>query len=335
MTNYRRTKVLVTGAGGFIGSHLTEALVEAGADVTALVHYRHDDSWGWLEHVLCKQDIRVFSGDVQNYEFMSLTLPRCDVIFHLAALIAIPYSYQNPDAFLLANADGSLQVAKLARAWGVDRMVHTSTSEVYGTAQYLRMDEQHRLKPQSPYAASKLAADHVVAAFRDSFGLPVVTVRPFNTFGPRQSMRALIPNVIGQCLEGEAPRIGHPDSRRDYLYVKDTVRGFMLAGQVEGIEGEVFNFGTGHPVSNRAVAESIYGRFVPFAASSTPSPVMHDPDFDRPDASEVRTLCADASKARKFLGWDNHYSLEDGLNETIPWFRENRHLYPRLGRFTL
>ncbi len=315
--DWSHQRVLVTGAGGFIGSHLTARLVEAGARVRALVEYNPDNSWGWLDCSEFKNDLEVSLGDVRDRDSILKAVGGVDIVFHLAALIAIPYSYQAPLSYVRTNVEGTLNVLQAAQDAGVTRFVHTSTSEVYGTAQHIPIDEDHRLQGQSPYAASKIGADKIAEAFHRSFGLSVVTIRPFNTYGPRQSARAVIPTIITQALTESQVRLGNTTPTRDFTYVTDTVEAFVkLAGCREAI-GRVVNVGTGKEVSISEVAQRILrlmGKSVPVAL---------DENRVRPEAGEVDRLCADNTKARELAGWSPAYSLEEGLLKTIAWFQEN------------
>ena len=250
--------VLVTGAGGYLGSHLAEELVRRDARVTALVHYRSDGSWGWLDHSELAREMRVVAGDVRDSGLLRILgwAFRPEAVFHLAALISIPYSHLAPEAFLQTNLLGTTNILRLCRDWNAQLFL-ASTSEVYGTAQTPQMDEDHPLCPRSPYAASKLAADQLALAYWRGYELPVVLVRPFNSFGPRQSQRAAIPSFILQALGGESVSLAHPESRRDWTYVTDTVRGFILAAEADAVAGQVFNVATGRAVSVRQAAELV------------------------------------------------------------------------------
>ena len=314
-------RALVTGAGGFIGSHLAERLVELGAQTRALVRYRSDGGWGWLDRCASKDALEVVVGDVGDRDSMAQAMKGVEVVFHLAACIAIPYSYQAPASFVAANVDGTLNVLQAARAEGVARVVHTSTSEVYGTLQYAPIDEAHPLQAQSPYAATKIAADKLAESFWRSYGLPVVTVRPFNTYGPRQSARAVVPTIITQCLADGRIRLGNLAPTRDLNFVSDTVDGFVRAGQAPDVLGRTFNLGTGREVSigdlARLIAE-LSGRRVT---------IEPEPQRLRPEPSEVERLVADARAARESLGWAPSVPLEEGLKRTIAWIEANLDAY--------
>lgn len=307
--------VLVTGAGGFIGSHLAEALVRAGASVRAFVRYNSRGDHGWLESsepdVL--SEMEVFRGDLANPEAVAGAVERCEVVLHLAALIPIPYSYRHPREFVTANVEGTLNVLEAARRADVSRIVHTSTSEVYGTAQTVPIDEGHPLHPQSPYAATKVGADQIALSYQRSFETPVVIVRPFNTYGPRQSARAVIPTIVTQALSRDVIELGATDTTRDFLYVGDNVAGMLEAATADGVEGEVINLGTGVEVSIDEVAERVLrllGRDLP---------VARDEQRLRPPDSEVERLVADTGKANRLLAWEPEVDLDEGLQRTIDW----------------
>ena len=304
-------RCLVTGAGGFIGSNLVERLLEEGADVRALVRYTSNGSTGWLADV--EGDIEVVLGDVRDPDQMRSLTEGCDTVFHLAALIGIPYSYVSPRQNLDVNAVGTLNMLEAARAHGVRRFVHTSTSEVYGTAQTVPIAETHPLVGQSPYSASKIAADQVPRATRARSACPAVTVRPFNTFGPRQSTRAVIPTIITQALWSDRIRLGSLAPTRDFTFVRDTADGFLAAGRAEGVEGEVFNLGHGTRDLHRRPRRA--GREV----TGSELPVETEDERVRPPESEVERLIADASKARERLGWEPRHSLADGIRATVDW----------------
>ena len=314
----RGTKVLVTGADGFIGSHLAERLVAEGADVRAFCVYNSRGSAGWLDETdpatRAALDIRL--GDIRDARFVAAATEGVEIVFHLAALIAIPYSYAAPQSFIDTNVSGTLQALEAARAAGVRRFIQTSTSEVYGTPETLPITETHPLAAQSPYAASKVAADQLALAFAKSYELPVVVLRPFNTYGPRQSDRAVLPTMLRQLLAGRTEiRLGRLDPRRDLTFVADTVDGFVRAATAPGIDGEVIQLGTGR-------SESI-GELFALACRllDVDARAVEDPERVRPDASEVLVLESDPSRARQRLGWEARTSLEDGLRATIDWLR--------------
>jgi len=328
MNEWNGKKVAVTGAGGFIGSHLAERLVEMGAEVRALVHYNALGSSGWLDTSACRDKMEIVAGDITDRDSVERFVRDREIVFHLAALIAIPYSYQAPESHARTNVLGTLNVLQAVRAAGVKRLVHTSTSEVYGTAQYVPIDEQHPLQGQSPYAASKIGADKMAEAFYRSFGVPVVTVRPFNTFGPRQSARAIVPTIITQCLAGETVRLGSLQPSRDLNYVANTVDGFLKAALAHDVEGQVINLGSGREISIGDLAKMIIaliGRSV----------TLHtDEERIRPQGSEVLRLVANNQKAQRSLGWAPGVSLEDGLRNTIQWVTENIRSY-RVGTYVV
>ncbi len=314
----RGTRVLVTGADGFIGSHLTERLVAEGAEVRAFCLYNSRGSAGWLDETdpATRAALDVRLGDIRDSRFVAAATDGVEVVFHLAALIAIPYSYAAPQSFIDTNVSGTLHALEAARAAGVRRFIQTSTSEVYGTPESLPIRETHPLAAQSPYAASKVAADQLAMAFAKSFELPVVVLRPFNTYGPRQSDRAVLPTMLRQLLDGRTEvRLGRLDPRRDLTFVADTVDGFIRAASTAGIDGEVIQLGTGR-------SESI-GELFALACRllGVDARAVEDPARLRPDASEVLALQADPSRARERLGWVPGTSLEDGLRATIDWLR--------------
>jgi NAD dependent epimerase/dehydratase len=313
-----RRRVLVTGADGFIGSHLVERLVREGADVRAFCIYNSRGSWGWLDEsdssVRAAIDVRL--GDIRDQRFVEAAAEGVEVIFHLAALIAIPYSYVAPASFIDTNVTGTLNVLEAARRAGVRRVIQTSTSEVYGTPDTVPIREDHPLRAQSPYAASKIAADQLSLAFARSFGLPVVVLRPFNTFGPRQSIRAVLPTILRQLLAGRTQvRLGRLDPQRDLTYVADTVDGFVRAADAEGIDGETIQLGTGRSESIGELFD-LSCRLLGVDAH----PVVETSRL-RPESSEVLVLRSDPSRARDLLGWTAATSLEDGIALTIDWLR--------------
>lgn len=314
-------KILITGADGFIGSHLTEALVRAGHAVRAFTLYNSFNSWGWLDH--CAPDLRgqfeVFSGDIRDPYGVKTAMTGCDVVLHLAALIAIPYSYHSPDTYIDTNIKGTLNVLQAARELDVKRVIHTSTSEVYGTARFVPITEEHPLQGQSPYSASKTGADQLAYSFYASFGLPVVIARPFNTYGPRQSARAVIPTIITQIASGKRQiKLGAVSPTRDFNYVQDTVGGFIAAMNAEKGLGEVINFGSNFEVSIGDTAALIA------EAMNVEVEIVTDENRLRPGNSEVERLWADNTKARELFGWSPAYAGRDGfkrgLAETAEWF---------------
>jgi NAD dependent epimerase/dehydratase len=323
MMNWPDKTVLVTGAGGFIGSHLVERLVELGAHVRAVVRYNSRNDWGLLELLppAIKSSLDVRAGDLVDPFWTLHVVAGCDVIFHLAALIAIPYSYIAPQQFVAVNCTGTLNLLEAARRAGVERFVHTSTSETYGTAQYSPIDEKHPLKGQSPYAASKIAADKLVESYHLSFGIPAAIIRPFNTYGPRQSARAVIPTIISQGLDGEVIRLGLLTPRRDLSFVRDTVTAFIKIAEQPAAVGEVINVGAGIAVSIGEVAEQV------IELLGGNKRMVHDEARVRPPASEVMELLCDNRKAREVLGWQPQVSLEEGLRATIRFIRDHRERY--------
>ncbi len=320
-------KVLVTGADGFIGSHLVEALVARGTDVRAFVLYNSFNSWGWLDGTpaAVRQDLDVFAGDIRDPNGVRAAIKGCDAVLHLAALIAIPYSYHSPDTYIDTNVKGTLNVLQAARDLGVKRVVHTSTSEVYGTARFVPITEQHPLQGQSPYSASKIAADQLAYSFYSSFDLPVIIARPFNTYGPRQSARAVIPTIITQIASGRRSiKLGAVSPTRDFNYVKDTVAGFISALDSSAGLGEVVNFGSNFEISigdtARAIAE-VMGRDLE---------IITDEVRFRPKNSEVERLWASNERAADLFGWTPAYGgfegFRRGLSETVAWFQDPANL---------
>ena len=314
-------KVLVTGAGGFIGSHLAERLAALGAQTRATIRYSSSGSRGWLAGSRYESDMEIVTVDVTDRDTVRKAVRGVDVVFHLAALIGIPYSYDAPLSYVRTNVEGSVNVFQAALEAGVGRVVHTSTSEVYGTAVRVPIDEDHPLQGQSPYSASKIGADKQAEAFWRAYGLPVVTVRPFNTFGPRQSARAVIPTIVSQALAGPRVRLGSLTPTRDMNFVLDTVEGFCLAAVSPNVLGETINLGTGREISIGDLA-SLICRLIGVDAK-----IEREEERVRPELSEVDRLCADAARAHKLLGWKPRHSLEDGLEQTIAWIRERPGIY--------
>lgn len=315
--NWRGKRVLVTGAGGFIGSHLTERLAALGAKVRALVHYNAMGSCGWLDESPVLKDIEVVAGEIRDRDSVRQVMQDVQIVFHLAALIGIPYSYRAPLSYVHTNVEGTVNVLQVSREFGVERVVHTSTSEAYGTAQYVPIDEAHPLQGQSPYSASKIAADKLAEAFYLSFDVPVVTVRPFNTFGPRQSARAIIPAIITQCLKGEDLRLGNLYPTRDLNYVSNIVEGFALAASVPEAIGQTINLGSGREISIGDLAKLI-ARLIGRSVS-----IECEEERVRPEKSEVERLVADSTLARKLLNWKPTVDLEEGLKRTLEWMRQH------------
>lgn len=316
----KKTKVLVTGADGFIGSHLTEALLAEGYAVRALSQYNSFNNWGWLEDV-SSSDLEIVTGDVRDPNFCRHICGGIDTVYHLAALIAIPYSYVAPDSYVDTNIKGTLNMCQAARDCGVRRIVVTSTSEVYGTARYVPIDEKHPRQPQSPYSATKIGADAIALSFHNAFELPVVVARPFNTYGPRQSARAIIPTIITQIADGAREiKVGDLSPTRDFNFVKDTAAGFIALGRAEGIEGKEINIATGTEVSMRETLETIA------AIMGEKVDYVTDPARLRPAGSEVFRLCGDNSLITSLTDWRPRYSLEAGLRETVEWFTRPENL---------
>jgi dTDP-glucose 4,6-dehydratase len=320
-------KILVTGSDGFIGSHLTEALVREGHEVRAFVFYNSFGTWGWLDR--CAPDVKgkfeVFAGDIRDPHGVRTAMKGCEAVLHLAALIGIPYSYHSPDSYVDTNVKGTLNVVQAARELGVRKVVHTSTSEVYGTARFVPITEEHPLQGQSPYSASKIGADHIALSFNSSFGTPVTVLRPFNTYGPRQSARAVIPTIISQIAAGKrVVKLGALDPTRDFSFVEDTVRGFIAAMKCGANNGRVVNIGSGFEISigdTARVISELMGADVAFECEATRL---------RPENSEVERLFASYARAEELMGWKPRYGGSDGfrngLKKTIEWFAEPGHL---------
>lgn len=317
-----KKKVLVTGAGGFIGSNLTERLVELGAEVRAFVRYNSKNDWGWLEHSPYKDKFDVFVGDVRDFDAVSSALQGVDVVFHLAALIGIPYSYVSPLAYIRTNVEGTYNVLQAARQLGTEKVIVTSTSETYGSAQYVPIDENHPLVGQSPYSATKIAADQMAISYFRSFDLPVAIARPFNTYGPRQSARAIIPTIITQILAGQKQiKLGNLSPTRDFNYVKDTVEGFIKLAESEKTCGEVINIGSNYEISMRDTVNLIV------ELTDKNVEIIAADERIRPEKSEVERLWCDNRKILSLTDWQPQYSLRDGLAETIKWLERNLETY--------
>jgi NAD dependent epimerase/dehydratase len=321
--------VLVTGAGGFIGSHLTELLVEQGHRVRALVHYNSRNDWGWLEDSPVAKDIEVVLGDVRDFDAIYKAMKECHAVFHLAALIGIPYSYECPLPYVRTNVEGTYNVLEAARQLSLGEVIVTSTSETYGTAQYIPVDERHPLVGQSPYSATKIAADQLALSYHRSFGLPVKIVRPFNTFGPRQSARAVVPTIMVQILSGMRQiRLGRLSPTRDLTFVKDMVRGFHEIFRSDASRGEITNVGTNTEISVGELVETI-ARLLRVDVT-----VVQDDQRVRPAASEVERLRCDNAKILRLTGWRPLHTLEQGLGETIEWLKRHQARYkPELYTF--
>jgi NAD dependent epimerase/dehydratase len=312
-------KVLVTGAGGFIGSHLVEAVVRKGCKVRAFVHYNSFNSWGWMDYLNQAKDIKnyieIFSGDVRDPYGVKKAMRDIDIVFHLAALIGIPYSYNSPESYVDTNIKGTLNILQAGRELEIQKIIHTSTSEVYGTAQFTPITEEHPINPQSPYSATKAAADFVALSFYRSFNTPATVIRPFNTYGPRQSARAIIPTIISQIISKETKvRLGDVYPKRDFIYVKDTVQGFIDAAESDKSVGKVIHIGSSSEISISELANLI--------AKLMDSKIEIEvaDERKRPEKSEVERLLADNSRARELIWWSPRYRLEDGIAETIKWF---------------
>jgi NAD dependent epimerase/dehydratase len=323
MTDLAGKRVLVTGAGGFIGSHVVEQVVAAGASARAYVHYNSRGDWAHLEELdgAVRDAVEVVAGEIQDPFSVQRAVAGCDVVLHLAALIGIPYSYVAPQSYVETNVNGTLNVLEAARQHGTERVVVTSTSETYGTAQYTPIDEQHPLQGQSPYSASKIGADKMAESYARSFDLPVTTLRPFNTFGPRQSLRAVIPTITSQALSGDVVRLGSRTPVRDFTFVEDTARAFVAAATAPGAVGEVLNAGNGKGITIGDLADLI------FEVVGSKAEIVVDEVRIRPEASEVFELVADASRLRELTGWAPQITLREGLERTAGWVERN---LPRL-----
>lgn len=315
-------KILVTGAGGFIGSHLVEKCVEEGFDVKAFVRYNSKNNWGWLENSPVKSEIEVITGDIRDYDSVSNAAEGCEGVFHLAALIGIPYSYVSPLAYIKTNIEGTYNVLQASKERNLSNILITSTSETYGTAQRVPIDEDHPLVGQSPYSASKIAADQIALSYYKSFGLPVKIARPFNTYGPRQSARAIIPTIITQILNGKTELdLGNTSPTRDLTYVMDTASGFIEIFKSDVLVGSVTNIGMNEEISVEELANSIAGLL------GIKISIKEDKQRVRPENSEVERLRCDNTKLMQHTGWKPEYDLTKGLNETINWLRENLDSY--------
>jgi len=322
--NVEGKTILVTGAGGFIGSHLVEALVSKGAEVKTFVRYNSRNDWGMLENIPSgiKENLDVMTGDIIDFGVVKKAVRNCDIIYHLAALIGIPYSYVAPESYVTTNIKGTLNIMQASLEEGVEKIVHTSTSEVYGTAKYVPIDENHPLQGQSPYSASKIGADMIAHSYFLSFNAPVAIIRPFNTFGPRQSARAVIPTIISQALSGSEVNLGSLTPVRDLTYVKDTVNGFIKVAESDKSIGEIINIGNGKGITVGELAKKI------LTIMECQTTTIHtDEERIRPEKSEVMQLICDNSKAKSMIGWSPAYSLDQGLKETIEWIRHHRPIY--------
>jgi len=318
--NLKGKKVLVTGAEGFIGSHLTERLVELGAEVTALVQYNSFNNWGWIDsfdkNVL--DSINVETGDIRELDGMNRIVKGNEVVFHLAALIAIPYSYLSPMAYVRTNVEGTTNVLEACRNHGVEKIMHTSTSETYGTALYVPIDEKHPMQGQSPYSASKIGADMIAESFYRSFDMPIATVRPFNTYGPRQSARAVIPTIISQILAGKKEiKLGSLTPTRDFNYVKDTAEAFIKIAESDNTTGQVINAGSNYEISIGDTVKKIINIL------GEDIKIICDDNRLRPEKSEVNRLWADNTKIKQLTDWAPKYTIDEGLAETVEWIKKN------------
>jgi NAD dependent epimerase/dehydratase len=325
--NLQGKRILVTGADGFIGSHLSEELIRQGHQVRAFVYYNSFNSWGWLDHSdqEIRKSIEIFSGDIRDPYGVRTAMKGCEIVFHLAALIGIPYSYHSPDNYVDTNIKGTLNILQAARDFEIQKVIHTSTSEVYGTALYVPIDEKHPLQAQSPYSATKIAADQLAFSFYRSFGTPVAIARPFNTYGPRQSARAVIPAIISQLAKGNNQiKLGALHPTRDFNYVLDTVRGFFAMAEADRSIGEVINLGSNYEITIQQTAEIIAGLM------GRDLSVVTEEVRLRPSESEVERLWADNQKAKQFLGWEPLFAglegLKRGLEITIEWFLKPENL---------
>lgn len=318
----KNMKVVITGAGGFIGSHLAERCVELGYSVKAFLRYNSKNNWGWLEESTCKNEIEIIAGDIRDYDSVFNAMKGCDTVFHLAALIGIPYSYISPLAYIKTNVEGTYNLLQAAKELGTTNVIITSTSETYGTAQYVPIDEKHPMVGQSPYSASKIAADQLALSYFHSFGLPVKIVRPFNTYGPRQSARAIIPTLITQILDSQNQiKLGNLTPTRDLTFVKDTVAGFISIARSDKLFGEIANMGMNEEITMGELAKLI-SRLM-----KKEVPIEVDDERVRPPNSEVERLRCDNTKIKMATNWKPEYDLETGLLETIAWLRANRQHY--------
>jgi len=313
-------KVLITGAEGFIGSHLTERLVELGADVTALVQYNSFNNWGWIDTFdkTIKESIKVVTGDIREYDGLKRIIRGQEVLLHLAALIAIPYSYLSPMAYVKTNVEGTTNVLEACREYGVEKIVHTSTSETYGTALYVPIDEKHPMQGQSPYSASKIGADKMAESYYKSFNMPIATIRPFNTYGPRQSARAIIPTIISQILAGKTEiKLGSLTPTRDFNFVKDTTEAFIKVAESAKTIGEVINAGSNYEIT----IEDTVRKIIKIIGKDVK--ILRDDERIRPKNSEVNRLWADNTKIKELTGWKPNYNIDRGLEATVAWIKNN------------
>ena len=317
-----KNKIFITGGTGFIGSHLAELCVEKGYEVVAFDRYNSNNQWGWLEDSKYKKDMQVILGDVRDYDSVFKSMKGCNIVFHLAALIGIPYSYISPLAYIRTNVEGTYNVIESAKSHNVTQIIVTSTSETYGSAQYVPINEKHPLSGQSPYAATKVAADQLALSYYFSFDLPVKIIRPFNTYGPRQSLRAIIPTIISQGVKkNNEIKLGNLNPTRDFLYVKDTCNGFLEVLKSDRLLGQTVNIGLNSEISMKNLAEKI------ISSMNLTSKIKEDSKRTRPAKSEVDRLCCDNKKILSNTSWKPNYNLEKGLEETIEWFKKFNHLY--------
>jgi len=316
------SKILITGATGFIGSHLVEYLVEEGFDIVAFDRYNPNNDWGWLEHSPAKNSIEVILGDIRDFDYVNKAMEGCDVVFHLAALIGIPYSYVSPLAYIRTNVEGTYNILEAAKNQGLSQVLVTSTSETYGSAQYVPIDENHPAVGQSPYSATKISADQMALSYFLSFETPIKIVRPFNTYGPRQSARAIIPTVISQILAGNTKlKLGNLDPTRDLTFVKDTCNGFLEIYKSNDLFGSATNIGMNQEISIGDLVNKIAKTI------SVPVDIHSDENRVRPDNSEVTRLMCDNSKLLEHTNWEPNYDLDSGLKETIEWIKSNREYF--------
>lgn len=327
---WKQKQVLVTGAGGFIGSHLTEALVKAGAKVRVFIRYNSRDGRGNLEELepAVLEEIEIVAGDLRDADAINRSVKGCDTVFHLGALVGIPYSYKNPHEVVETNILGTFNILNSGRDHEINRIVITSTSEVYGSARYVPIDEMHPLQGQSPYSASKIGADKLAESFYASFNLPVVTIRPFNCYGPRQSARAIIPTLITQALACDEIRLGNTEALRDFTFVTDTVGGFIAAAQTQEAIGKVINIGSGREISIGELANIIA------EITQTSARIVHDETRVRPSRSEVNRLLADNRLAKETLGWEPQVSLEEGIKKTVTWIAAHLNRF-QIGKYQI
>ena len=318
-----KKKILITGAFGFIGSHLAELFVRKGFEVIAFDRYNSNNNWGWLEHSKFKNEIEVVLGDIRDYDSVSKAIEKCKVVLHLAALIGIPYSYVSPTAYYKTNVEGTLNVLEASKNLNVEQTIITSTSETYGSAQYIPIDEKHPMVAQSPYAASKIAADQLSISYYKAFNLPVKIIRPFNTYGSRQSLRAIIPTIISQSiLEKKQVNVGNISPSRDFLHVNDTCNAFLQIYKNKDLYGKIVNVGSGKEISIKNLIEKIISK-----STSKKIQIKKDKKRVRPKKSEVNRLLANIKLLKAKTNWKQTISINDGLDETIKWYKKNKHFF--------